>query len=373
MKNKSQAQYEQSVFLEGVKLKGVTSVDGSYTHSVKPINVLGQGTVKTVIADVPQADFSISRNLAFADIFNPFTGVVSRLRGSLNYGNKVFGFENGYLSSYSYDVSYGDVPKTNVGIKVYGDIGSGMYLSNSSNPQFVGVEGTLNATGDYNDANDIPIYPANIILTCNNSTTNRVTSFSFSSNINYDVIYGVNSVMPMQVSIKYPIEVSVDFTLEVDDYQTKRMTDMLVTGAANPFSINIFGTVFNDLPIKTPVQTINGTVLTPLQAGNGIPLLFRRKPNSDGYSNSTGPTGPASGPSYDYNYIKLFSFAYSPETSKLISEQISASADDITTVKLSYITYVNKASSNSDVFENQFKNNKIKYSSTLEAFQQQNK
>ena len=89
MKNKSQAQYEQSVFLEGVKLKGVTSVDGSYTHSVKPINVLGQGTVKTVIADVPQADFSISRNLAFADIFNPFTGVVSKLRGSLNYGDKV--------------------------------------------------------------------------------------------------------------------------------------------------------------------------------------------------------------------------------------------------------------------------------------------
>ena len=57
MKNKSQAQYEQSVFLEGVKLKGVTSVDGSYTHSVRPINVLGQGAIKTVVADVPQADF----------------------------------------------------------------------------------------------------------------------------------------------------------------------------------------------------------------------------------------------------------------------------------------------------------------------------
>ena len=202
MKNKSQAQYEQSVFLEGVKLKGVTSVDGSYTHSVRPINVLGQGAIKTVVADVPQADFSISRNLAFADIFNPFTGVVSKLRGSLNYGDKVFGFENGYLSSYSYDVSYGEVPQTNVGIKVYGDIGSGMYLSNSSNPQFVGVEGTLNATGDYNDADDIPTYPSNILLTCNNSSTNRITSFSFSTNINYDVIYGVNSMMPMQVSIK---------------------------------------------------------------------------------------------------------------------------------------------------------------------------
>lgn len=368
MKNKSQAQYEQSVFLEGVKLKGVTSVDGSYTHSVKPINVLGQGAIKTVVADVPQADFSISRNLAFADIFNPFTGVVSKLRGSLNYGNKVFGFENGYLSSYSYGVSYGEVPQTNVGIKVYGDIGSGMYLSNSSNPQFVGVDGTLNATGDYSDADDIPIYPANIVLTCRNSSTNRVKSFSFSTNINYDVIYGVNSMLPLQVSIKYPIEVSVDFTLEIDDYETKRMTDMLVTGSADPFTIDVFGTVFEDQPLYTTTFTFNGPLLTPLQAGDGTPLLFNRKPSF----NSNYP-GPIPSNSENYNYIKLFTFSYSPETSKLISEQISASADDVTNVKLSYITYVNKSSDNSDVFENQFKNNKIKYSSTLEAFQQQNK
>jgi len=45
----------------------------------------------------------------------------------------------------------GEVPQTNIGIKVYGDIGSGMYLSDSSNPQFVGAEGTLNATGNFND------------------------------------------------------------------------------------------------------------------------------------------------------------------------------------------------------------------------------
>ena len=373
MKNKSQAQYDQKVFLEGVKLKGVTSVDGSYSHSVKPINVLGQGAVKTVFADVPQADFSISRNMAFADIFNPFTGVVSKLRGSLNYGNKVFGFENGYLSSYSYGVSYGDVPQTNIGIKVYGDIGSGMYLSNSSNPQFVGIDGTLNATGDYNDADDLPIYPANISLTCRNSTTNRIKSFSFSTNIDYHVIYGMNSTLPLQVSIKYPIEVLVDFTIEVDDYETKRMTDMLVTGSADPFTINVFGTVFEDQNIYTTTFTSNGPLLTPLQAGDGTPLLFRRKPSSNAYSNSTGPTGPVSGPSYDYNYVKLFTFSYSPETSKLVSEQISASADDVSTVKLSYVTYVNKTSKNSDIFDNQFKNNKIKYSSTLQAFQQQNK
>ena len=368
MKNKAQAQYNQKVFLEGVKLKGVTSVDGSYTHSVMPINVLGQGAIKTVIADVPQADFSISRNIAFADIFNPFTGVVERLRGSLNYGDKIFGFEDGYLSSYSYDVSYGDIPQTNIGIKVYGDIGSGMYLSNSSNPQFVGIDGTLNATGDYNDAEDIPIYPANIVLSCRNSSTNRVKSFSFSSNINYDVIYGVNSIKPIQVSIKYPIEVMVDFTLEVDDYETKRMTDMLVTGIADPFTIDVFGTVFEDQPIYTQTFTLNGPLLTPLEAGDGTPLLFNRKPSFN--SNFVGPIPESS---ESYNYIKLFSFSYSPDTSKLVSEQVSASADDVTNVKLSYITYVNKTSQNSDIFFNQYKNDKIVYQSAAQAFEEQNK
>ena len=84
-----------------------------------------------------------------------------------------------------------------------------------------------------------------------------VTSFSFSTNIDYDVIYGVNSILPLQVSIKYPIQVSVDFTLEVDDYQTKRMTNMLVTGAADPFTVQVFGTVFEDEPLYTATFTLN--------------------------------------------------------------------------------------------------------------------
>jgi len=45
MKN-AVAQYEQSVFVNGIKLKGVDSVDGSYSHTFKPINILGQGVVK---------------------------------------------------------------------------------------------------------------------------------------------------------------------------------------------------------------------------------------------------------------------------------------------------------------------------------------
>ena len=326
MKN-AVAQYEQSVFVNGIKLKGVDSVDGSYSHTFKPINILGQGVVKNVLAEVPQADFSITRNVGYVDYFDPFiTSSITKngtqtLRGSLNYGTKIFGFETGYLTSYSYNVSYGNFPQSNIGIKVYGDIGSGLYITDKNqyaNQQ--GLQGTLNATGQKPDSYDFPIYPANVILTCDNSSTNRVTSFSYSTNIAYEEIYINNSHLPFQVSPKYPIQVLVDFTLEVDDYESKRMTDALFTGVNQSFSIDIYGTVYEDSPIYGTVAA--GTVFqtNALTAGDGTPLLFYRAGNST---------------------IKLFSFNSDPNTTKLVSEQISANADGVTTAKLSYISYVN--------------------------------
>lgn len=328
MKN-SQANYDQSVFINGKKLKGVVSVDGSYTHSYKPLNVLGQGVVRTILADVSQADFSISRNVNFKDIFNPtdvystIDAVNSSIRGSLNYGNKVFGFETGYMSSYSYSVSYGDFPQSNIGIKAYGDIGSGLYISNYDSTSIQkGQIGTLNATGDFFDSPDYPIYPSNIILQCRNSSTNRIKDFSYSTNISYNEVYGIGSFAPL-IYPKYPLEIQVDFTMEVDDYETKRMRDALVTGAVDSFSINIYGTNYLDIPLYGITMQAGNLVVTELQAGDGTELLLQKRGTSQ---------------------LKLFNFDSVNGNTRLISEQISATADDVTNVKLSYLTYINPPS-----------------------------
>lgn len=345
MKN-AVAQYDQLVFIDGVKLKGVSAVDGSYTNKFKPLNVLGQGVVKTIVADVPEGDFSITRNLEFKDVFNPFTGIVQNIRGSINYGNKIFGFETGYMSSYSYSVNYGDLPQSNVAIKVYGDIGSGLYITDyNSNSSRVGDPGTLNATGKYFDEQNLPVYPGNIILNCRNSSTNRIKAFSFSTNINYDVIYGVNSIIPLQVSIKYPVEVLTSFTVEVDDYETKRMTDALLTGANEQFSIDVYGTNYEDIPLYGIIIDSNEPTQTTLTAGDGTPLLLQKK-------------------SVNGNDIKLFNFDSSSQTTKLVSEQISSSADDLMSVKLNYVTYVNKVNNNSNLFR-EISDSDINYQQSL--------
>lgn len=310
----SQAQYDQTVYIGGRKLDYVTEVDGSYSHTVRPINIMGQGAIKNVVAAIPQGDFSITRTMVAEDFMRLYTGIDSFIRGSINYGDKVFGFNQGSLNSYSYSVNYGEPPVANYGITVYGDIGSGLYI-NSLNSTAIGDPSTLNAVGSNKDAPlKVPL-PSMINITCRGSTTNRVTSFDFSTQINKHEIWKINSTSPFQIKTKWPIEVVTNITLEVDDYQTKRQSDAIFSNAFDTFSININSIVYNDSEIVTE----DGTTIT---TEGGVPLLFLKANDADP------------------NSEQIFSFNSS--NTRLISEQVTSTIDDVATVKLTYLTYLNK-------------------------------
>lgn len=310
----SQAQYDQTVYIGGRKLDYVTEVDGSYSHTVRPINIMGQGAIKNVVAAIPQGDFSITRTMVAEDFMRLYTGIDSFIRGSINYGDKVFGFNQGSLNSYSYSVNYGEPPVANYGITVYGDIGSGLYID-SLNSTMVGDPSSLNAIGENKDAPlKVPL-PSMINITCRGSTTNRVTSFDFSTQINKHEIWKINSTSPFQIKTKWPIEVVTNITLEVDDYQTKRQSDAIFSNAFDTFSININSIVYNDSEIVTE----DGTTIT---TEGGVPLLFLKANDADP------------------NSEQIFSFSSS--NTRLISEQVTSTIDDVATVKLTYLTYLNK-------------------------------
>lgn len=310
----SQAQYDQTVYIGGRKLDYVTEVDGSYSHTVRPINIMGQGAIKNVVAAIPQGDFSITRTMVAEDFMRLYTGIDSFIRGSINYGDKVFGFNQGSLNSYSYSVNYGEPPVANYGITVYGDIGSGLYID-SLNSTMVGDPSSLNAIGENKDAPlKVPL-PSMINITCRGSTTNRVTSFDFSTQINKHEIWKTNSTSPFQIKTKWPIEVVTNITLEVDDYQTKRQSDAIFSNAFDTFSININSIVYEDSEIVTE----DGTTIT---TEGGVPLLFLKANDADP------------------NSEQIFSFSSS--NTRLISEQVTSTIDDVATVKLTYLTYLNK-------------------------------
>lgn len=310
----SQAQYDQTVYIGGRKLDYVTDVDGSYNHSTKSINIFGQGSIKNVVAGIPQGDFSITRTMVAEDFMRLYTGIDSFIRGSINYGDKIFGFDQGSLTSYSYSVNYGEPPVANYGITVYGDIGSGLYID-STNATMIGEPSSLNAIGYKKDAPlKVPL-PSTINISCKGSSTNRVLSFNLSTQINKNEIWRTNSISPFQIKTKWPIEVLTDITIEVDDYQTKRQSDALFSNAFDNFSINIYGIVYEDSEITTE----NGTSIT---TENGIPILFLKK-------NDASPTS---------NQV----FNFSSSNTRLISEQFTSTVDDVATVKLTYLTYLNK-------------------------------
>lgn len=310
----SQAQYDQTVYIGGRKLDYVTDVDGSYSHTVKSINVFGQGSIKNVIAAIPQGDFSITRTMIGNDIMRTYTGVDSFIRGSINYGNKVFGFDLGSLTSYSYSVNYGEPPIANYGIKIYGDIGSGLYID-SSNATMLGDPSSLNAIGNNIDSDKKVPLPSQIYIKCRGSGTNRVTSFDLSTNINKNELWLVNQTNPFVVKTKWPLEVIANFTLEIDDYETKRLSDALRTNNFDDFSINIFSLVYDDYVITTE-DSID--ILTE----DGEQILYLKANEADPNTESI--------------------FSFSSSNTRLIAEQITSNVDDVATAKLTYLTYLNR-------------------------------
>ena len=87
--------YENTFYLNGVALSGISSVDGSYSIDYKPINILGKGYIKQIIASVPTANLSINRYLINNDpVFN-LTGdgnfnLAQSISGGLYYQNKCY-------------------------------------------------------------------------------------------------------------------------------------------------------------------------------------------------------------------------------------------------------------------------------------------
>ena len=294
--------YENTFYLNGVALSGISSVDGSYSIDYKPINILGKGYIKQIIASVPTANLSINRYLINNDpVFN-LTGdgnfnLAQSISGGLYYQNKSFAFSNAYLNSFGITCTVGEVPQISSSFDIYGNIGP---ISNPS--------GSGNAGGVF-----VP-QVKNIVVNCKDSSTNRVKDFSLDFNCPKSPIYGLSETsaeIPIEVHNIFPIEVVSSFTLDVDDYETKKLFDDLTSDTSSTFVISVSGALLQD----EPLTTWNGIQLT---TWNAVPLYSALKSQGG---------------------LRIFDFTGS--NAKIVSEEINSNADDLLSVKLSYKTYLN--------------------------------
>ncbi len=296
--------YENIFYLNSTTISGITSIDGSYNIKYEPIKTIGAGYNKQVIAEVPVASFSISKYLLYNDPFLPFTGekankTAKSFKGSINYNGKKLGFLSGYLNSFSLSCSVGEIPSTTADIIVYGDLGP-----------------SYDASGNFKPPELFVSQVKDIILTCSGSSSNRVTSFDYSINCPKQPIYTLNqsgisfsgptgpvapipNYIPSEVLLDTPIEISASFGLEVDDYQSKSLYDILTNDIDTSFSITIKGKVFRDADLAV-------AGIQALSVSNGVTIF------NQSFSNV-----------------------------KMISQEFNSSADDILSVKLNYKGYLN--------------------------------
>jgi hypothetical protein len=301
--------YENTFYLKGAALSGVTSVDGSYNVDYKPINTIGKGFNKQVMASVPTAELSVSRYLTNNDPAFNLTGdgssyTAKSVNGGLYYQNKYFSFQKGYLSSIGINCSVGEVPTIETSFDIFGDIGPGF------NPS-----GTSYAGGVF-----VP-QVKNITLTCKNSSTNRVKDFKVDFSTPKQAIYALsetNSQLPVEVHNAFPIEITSNFTLEIDDYETKTAFQDLTSNGETNFDIRISGTILLDTPLT-------------LSSGNDVP-----------FHASSGSTSEYILNAYEKNIedaVPIFNFSVSDAI--IVSERINSSSEDLLSVNLSYKAYLN--------------------------------
>jgi hypothetical protein len=209
--------YDCHFFISGVdgspsarELSGVESLDIGYSNSSNVLAPLGTTRGLTAVGGATSQTVSFSRNLIYEDPILAFTGASEAMAGSFNYSNNAsYGFNSGYLSSYSVNCAVGSIPKVNTSFVVYDEMRSG-----------------VNATGTV----PTPIYipsQGSITATCDNSSSNRVIGFDYSLTMNKKPYYTIGSEIPTEVKHIDPIQYSASVQMEVDDTFLKSGFDFL--------------------------------------------------------------------------------------------------------------------------------------------------
>lgn len=222
--------YENIFYIGGTGISGVTDISIDYSVARQSIDILGGGHIQPILGEAMQGEVTFSRNYIYDDPLLDLTGDYG-VDGTLIYGTdltqsagQVIGFTSGYLTNYTISAEIGNVPTVECTFAVFGKIGSGVR------------QGELDYSGVYEMPPLCFINQSNILVSLEQSNTNRVTQFSQQYNISRTPIYTLspktneNYYAPAQVITKDPIELLTNFTVEVDDYDTANMMDNLRSG-----------------------------------------------------------------------------------------------------------------------------------------------
>ena len=311
MPNNASPSYEQIFYLGGTGVSGIRNLSAGYSVGQKQIKALGAGFTQEVISEPLRGDMSMTRDMLYQDPVLGLTGEAP-ISGTLLYGveldgaEKVYGFNTGYLTSYSINCNVQDVPTIESTFAVFGQLGSGVR------------EGELDYSGVAPLQNLGVVNHESVFLTFNGSGTNRAVSASQTYNINRVPIYTLDQktseiyYAPSEVLTEYPIEITTNLTIEMDDYETANMIDNIRSGNYQTLGVEI--------RLGKKSETLDGHAVVGdklcLQDNNGDCL----GDDGDGITR--------------YEFLST--------TGHLVSESIESSVDGVLSVNLEFKDYYNK-------------------------------
>ena len=311
MPNNASPSYEQIFYLDGTGVSGIRNVSAGYSVGQKQVRALGAGFIREVIAEPLQGELSMTRDLLYQD---PVLGLTGEAPVSctllydveMNGAEKVYGFNTGYLTSYSINCDVQDVPTIETTFAVFGQLGSG---ERERELDYSGTAPLQNLGFVNHEA---------VFLTFNGSGTNRAVSVSQDYNVNRVPIYSLDQktsetlYAPSEVLTEYPIEITTNLTIEMDDYETANMIDNIRSGNYQTLGVEI--------RLGAKEDTLDGHAVVGdklcLQDNNGDCL----GDDGDGITR--------------YEFLST--------TGHLVSESIESSVDGVLSVNLEFKDYYNK-------------------------------
>jgi len=208
----------QRLYLNGSFIEGVTDHSSSFSSNKTDLLFAGTGYLQSVSEGEQGGEFSFSRVLSFDNdlVTGMFNGDVS---GKFLYGVReedfqVFNFERGRISSYNISCEVGGIASSDIQVTCFGNMGG---------------NGTEPYLPEYNYTNPKISISRALNLDVAGSSTNRVQSIDYSIQVNYSEEPFLSEIesSTTQIKVNYPVLIESTFVLDVDDYSSSRVFDLL--------------------------------------------------------------------------------------------------------------------------------------------------
>lgn len=234
----------QYVFLNSGQIPGIQSVSVENDFGAAPVTFIGVNYVNLAPNQAQEGRIRIDRLIIDGtDHFKPFTGSSGfNLYVLKDQHNPVdnYGFTSGYINNYSTKCSLGQVPRTEVGIVSFGNLGkipSGESADTSG--QFINIQTSSEVTNFKMPG------PGSVSLSLNGDfTTNRLLAYNLNMVIDRKPVYALGSRYPISVQTNYPIDVTANFTFDLANYSGYTIRDF--PGSPKTGNLILLVNNFND-------------------------------------------------------------------------------------------------------------------------------